>query len=44
MWMDSHADIIVCGSNYIAMNFTGKDCAVVPYTDAYKTIKEVPIF
>ena len=43
MDMDSHMDTIVCGSNCIVMHFTGKECDVAPYTDAYNTIKEVPI-
>ena len=41
--LDSHADTIVCGSNYIFMHFTGKECDIAPYTDPYKTIKAVPI-
>jgi hypothetical protein len=41
--MDSHADTIVCGSNCLIMNYTGKDCDVSPYTEAYKAIKSVPI-
>ena len=39
MQMDSHADTILCGSKYIVMYFTGKECDVAPYTDAYKIIK-----
>ena len=41
--MDSHADTIVCGSNCCIMSYTGKECDVSPYTDAYDTIKSVPI-
>ena len=41
--MDSHADTIVCDFNYIIMHFTGKECDVAPYTNAYETIKLVPI-
>ena len=41
--LDSHADTIVCGSNCIVMHFTGKECDVSPYTDAYEAIKSVPI-
>ena len=41
--MDSHADTIVCGSNCCIMDFTGKECEVSPYTEAYDTIKGVPI-
>ena len=43
MDMDSHMDTIVCGSNCIVMHFTGKECDVAPHTDAYNTIKAVPI-
>ena len=43
MDVDSHTDTIFCSSNCIVMDFTGKECDVAPYTDAYKTIKEVPI-
>ena len=43
MDLDSHVDTIVCSSNCIVMNFTGKECDVAPYTDAYDTIKAVPI-
>jgi hypothetical protein len=41
--LDSHADTIVCGSNCIVMHFTGKECDVSPYTDAYEVMKSVPI-
>ena len=43
MNLDSHVDTIVCGSNRIIIHFTGKECDVAPYTDAYETIKAVPI-
>ena len=43
MELDSHTDTIVCGSNCIIINFTGKECEVVTYTDAYETIKVVSI-
>jgi hypothetical protein len=41
--MDSHADTIVCGSNSVIMHYTGKECDVPPYTEAYEVIKSVPI-
>ena len=41
--MVSHVYTIVCGSNCIIMHFTGKECDVAPYTDAYETMKSVPI-
>ena len=43
MELDSHAYTIVCGSKCIAMHFMGKECDIVPYTDAYNTINAVPI-
>ena len=39
----SHVDMIVCNSNWIVMHFTGKECDVSPYTDAYENIKAVSI-
>jgi hypothetical protein len=43
MEMDSHADTIVCGANCAIIHYTGKECDVSPYTDAYEAIKSVPI-
>ena len=34
MDLDSHMDTIVCGSNCIVMNLTGKECDIATYTDA----------
>jgi hypothetical protein len=41
--LDSHADTIVCGANCTIIHYTGKECDVAPYTDAYESIKSVPI-
>jgi hypothetical protein len=41
--MDSHADTIVCGANCAILHYTGRECDVSPYTDAYEAIKSVPI-
>ena len=41
--LDSHADTIFCYSNFIIINFTGKEWNAVAYTVAYKKIKAVPI-
>ena len=43
MELDSHSDTIVYGSNCIVRHFTGKECDVTLYNDAYDTIKLVPI-
>lgn len=41
--LDSHADTIVFGRNCTILDHTGRDCDVSPYTDAYDSIKNVPI-
>ena len=41
--LDTHADTIVFGRNCVQMGFTGRECDVSPYTDAYEPIKSVPI-
>jgi hypothetical protein len=43
MELDSHADTIVCGSNCVIIHYTGQECDVSPYTEAYESIKSVPI-
>jgi hypothetical protein len=41
--MDSHADTILCVSKCLIMHYTGKECDVSPYTEAYGAIKSVPM-
>ena len=41
--LDSHADTIVCGRNCLVLEYTGRECDVSPYTDAYESIKNIPI-
>ena len=41
--MDSHADTIVFGRNFLPLSFTGCECDVSPYTDDYDSIKNIPI-
>ena len=41
--LDSHADTIVVGSNFLVMNYTERSCDVSPYTDAYEPMKNIPI-
>ena len=43
MDLDSHVDKIVCDSNCIVVHFTGKELDAAPYTDAYETIKSMPL-
>ena len=43
MDLDYNAEMIVCDSNCIVTNFTGKECDVAPYTDVYETIDALPI-
>ena len=41
--LDSHADTIVAGANCVILNYTGRECDVAPYSDAYDSIQNVPI-
>ena len=41
--LDTHADTIVLGANCTVLAYTGKECDVSPYTDAYDAIKHVPV-
>ena len=41
--LDSHADTIVLGSNCVIMSHTGRECDVSPFTEAYKSISNMPI-
>ena len=40
--LDSHADTIVFGKNCAVIHYS-RECDVSPYTDAYESIKSVPI-
>jgi hypothetical protein len=40
--LDLHADTTVAGSNCVVLSFTGRECEVSPYTDAYESVKNVP--
>ena len=37
--MDTHADTCVLGPNFIILNYTGVECDVSPYTEAYESVK-----
>jgi hypothetical protein len=41
--MDSHADTIVFGKNFVQLQGTGRECTVSPFTDSYDAIRSVPI-
>lgn len=41
--LDSHADTIVAGRNCVVTKFTTKTCEVSPYSDAYESVKDVPV-
>jgi hypothetical protein len=41
--MDTHADTIVFGKNFIKLRETGRECSLSPYTDYYQAIESVPI-
>ena len=40
---DSHADTIVLGANCIILSHTGQSCEVMPYSDTYDAITDVPV-
>ena len=41
--LDSHADTIVLGANCIILSHTGQSCKVMPYSDTYNAITDVPV-
>jgi len=41
--MDSHADTIVAGKNFVVTRHTDRSCDVSPYTDAYEPMKNIRI-
>ena len=41
--LDSYADTILTGTNYILLNYTGRECDVAPYSEEYESITNVPI-
>ena len=41
--LDSHADTIVLGANCVVLSHTGQTCEVMPYSDTYKAITDVPV-
>ena len=41
--LDSHADTTVLGANCIILSHTGQSCEVMPYTDTYNAITDVPV-
>jgi hypothetical protein len=41
--LDSHADTCVAGANFLACEFNGITCEVVPFTNNYEPMKDIPI-
>jgi hypothetical protein len=41
--LDSHADTCVAGANFLASEFNGITCEIVPFTNDYKPMKNIPI-
>ena len=41
--LDSHTDTIVLGSNCVILHHRGKVCEVLPYSDDYEAIKNIPV-
>ena len=41
--LDTHADTCVLGRNFIITQYSGRECDVLPYSDAYEAVTGVPI-
>ena len=41
--LDSHADTIILGANCVVSSHTGQTCEVMPYSDTYNAITDVPV-
>ena len=41
--LDSHVDTIVLGANCVVLSHTGQSCEVMPYSDTYNAITDVPV-
>ena len=41
--LDSHADTIVLGANCVVLSHPGQTCEVMPYSDTYNAITDVPV-
>ena len=41
--LDSHANTIVLGANCTILSHTGQSCEVMPYSDTYDAITDVPV-
>ena len=41
--LDSHADTIILGANCVVLLHTGQTCEVMPYSDTYDAITDVPV-
>ena len=41
--LDSHADTIVLGANCVILSHTGQSCEVMPYSNTYDAITDVPV-
>jgi hypothetical protein len=41
--MDTHADTCVAGANFLAREFNGFTCKVLPFSNDYESTKDVPI-
>ena len=40
---DTHADTCVAGTNCVPLNYTDRTCDVLPYSDVYQPVSNVPI-
>ena len=43
MEIDNHADTTVLGCNCVVLHYTGRVCDVLPYSDEYDRMADVPV-
>jgi hypothetical protein len=41
--LDTHADTCVAGANFLLQSFDGQTCDVMPYSDTYEAVRDVPV-
>ncbi len=41
--LDSHSNTCIAGSTYMVLEYTGVECDVFPYSDAYQLMKDIPV-
>jgi hypothetical protein len=41
--LDTHADTCVAGANFLMQSFEGQTCDVMPYSDTYEAVRDMPV-